>query len=54
MKGGVDQEHLMKTSIVQEIEYRLDVLRSINGAHIDGVSNEAKKKKKLEYIRLIL
>ena len=37
INGGVgDQEHLRKTSIVYEIEYRLDVvLRATNGAHIE-------------------
>ena len=36
IKGGVDdQEYLRKSSIVEEIEYRLDVLRAINGAHIE-------------------
>ena len=35
-KGGMDdQEHPRKTSIVLEIEYRLDVLRAANGAHTE-------------------
>ena len=34
IKGRVDQEHLRKTSIVQEIEYRLDVLCATNGARV--------------------